>query len=53
MARHENNVPAELPVQTICFDEWNVWDSVKAPGHKLAEQMSVRPYPTMTRNDSC
>jgi alpha-L-arabinofuranosidase len=24
---------------TICFDEWNVWDPVRAPGDKGAEQL--------------
>lgn len=25
LARIENGVRAEVPRQTICFDEWNVW----------------------------
>jgi alpha-N-arabinofuranosidase len=26
LARIENKVPETVPRQTICFDEWNVWD---------------------------
>ena len=39
LARIENNVPATVPVQTICFDEWNVWDPKRAPGDKGAEEL--------------
>ncbi|KAF1997807.1 glycoside hydrolase family 51 protein [Amniculicola lignicola CBS 123094] len=38
LARIENNVPTSVPKQTICFDEWNVWDPVRAPGEKGAEE---------------
>lgn len=39
LARIENGVPAAVPRQTICFDEWNVWDPVRAPGDKGAEEL--------------
>ena len=39
LARIENNIPATVPRQTICFDEWNVWDPIRAPGDKGAEQI--------------
>ncbi len=38
LARIENNVPATVPKQKICFDEWNVWDPVRAPGEQGAEE---------------
>ncbi|KAF2108895.1 glycoside hydrolase superfamily [Lophiotrema nucula] len=38
LARIENNVPPTVPRQTICFDEWNVWDPVRAPGEQGAEE---------------
>ncbi|SMQ49923.1 unnamed protein product [Zymoseptoria tritici ST99CH_3D7] len=38
LARIENNVPASVPRQTICFDEWNVWDPVRAPGELGGEE---------------
>jgi alpha-N-arabinofuranosidase len=38
LARIENKVPATVPKQTICFDEWNVWDPVRAPGEQGAEE---------------
>lgn len=38
LARIENNVPPTVPRQTICFDEWNVWDPKRAPGDKGAEE---------------
>jgi alpha-N-arabinofuranosidase len=38
LARIENNVPETVPRQTICFDEWNVWDPVRAPGEQGAEE---------------
>ena len=39
IARIEGNVPPSLPRQTICFDEWNVWDPKRAPGEKGAEEL--------------
>jgi len=38
LCRVENKIPSTLPPQTICFDEWNVWDPIKAPGDKGGEQ---------------
>ncbi|KAF2245336.1 glycoside hydrolase family 51 protein [Trematosphaeria pertusa] len=38
LARIENKVPETVPKQTICFDEWNVWDPVRAPGEQGAEE---------------
>jgi alpha-N-arabinofuranosidase len=38
MARVENSVPYTVPRQLICFDEWNVWDPIRAPGDKGAEE---------------
>lgn len=38
LARIENNVPPGVPRQTICFDEWNVWDPKRAPGDQGAEE---------------
>ncbi|EOA87710.1 hypothetical protein ACJQWK_02308 [Exserohilum turcicum] len=38
LARIENKVPVTVPRQTICFDEWNVWDSMRAPGELGAEE---------------
>jgi alpha-L-arabinofuranosidase len=38
LARIENGVPHTVPRQTICFDEWNVWDPQRAPGDKGAEE---------------
>ncbi|EME48955.1 glycoside hydrolase family 51 protein [Dothistroma septosporum NZE10] len=38
LARIENGVPASVPRQTICFDEWNVWDPKRAPGDLGAEE---------------
>ncbi|KAF2787835.1 glycoside hydrolase family 51 protein, partial [Melanomma pulvis-pyrius CBS 109.77] len=38
LARIENGVPAAVPRPTICFDEWNVWDPVRAPGEQGAEE---------------
>ncbi|KAJ6447025.1 alpha-L-arabinofuranosidase [Purpureocillium lavendulum] len=38
LARVENNVPPSIPRQKICFDEWNVWDPVRAPGEQGAEE---------------
>ncbi|KAL7780569.1 hypothetical protein CFE70_010593 [Pyrenophora teres f. teres 0-1] len=38
LARIENKVPETVPKQLICFDEWNVWDPVRAPGEDGAEE---------------
>ena len=38
LARIENGVPPTVPRQTICFDEWNVWDPLRAPGERGAEE---------------
>ncbi|KAF2258190.1 glycoside hydrolase [Lojkania enalia] len=38
LARIENKVPPSVPRQTICFDEWNVWDPSRAPGEEGAEE---------------
>lgn len=38
LARIENKVPPTVPRQTICFDEWNVWDPKRAPGETGAEE---------------
>ncbi|KAF2808756.1 glycoside hydrolase [Mytilinidion resinicola] len=38
LARIENGVPPSVPRQTICFDEWNVWDPARAPGEDGAEE---------------
>lgn len=38
LARIENKVPPKVPKQKICFDEWNVWDPVRAPGWLGAEE---------------
>jgi alpha-N-arabinofuranosidase len=38
LARIENGVPETVPKPTICFDEWNVWDPVRAPGEQGAEE---------------
>jgi alpha-N-arabinofuranosidase len=38
LARIQNGVPASVPQQKICFDEWNVWDPVRAPGDLGAEE---------------
>jgi alpha-N-arabinofuranosidase len=38
LARIENKVPETVPRPTICFDEWNVWDPIRAPGEKGAEE---------------
>jgi alpha-N-arabinofuranosidase len=38
LARIENKVPETVPKPTICFDEWNVWDPVRAPGEDGAEE---------------
>lgn len=38
LARIENNVPCTVPPPRICFDEWNVWDPMRAPGDQGAEE---------------
>lgn len=38
LARIQNRIPPTVPRQTICFDEWNVWDPQRAPGHEGAEE---------------
>jgi alpha-N-arabinofuranosidase len=38
LARAENGVPPEQLRPTICFDEWNVWDPIRAEGSKGAEE---------------
>ncbi|RAL11540.1 alpha-N-arabinofuranosidase [Aspergillus homomorphus CBS 101889] len=38
LAMIENGVPPEQPRPTICFDEWNVWDPIRAEGSKGAEE---------------
>lgn len=38
LARVENQVPADQLRPTICFDEWNVWDPIRAEGSKGAEE---------------
>ncbi|KAJ3560185.1 hypothetical protein NP233_g11003 [Leucocoprinus birnbaumii] len=35
LAKIQNNLSKPL---TVCFDEWNVWDPVRAPGEKGAEE---------------
>lgn len=39
IARIENRIPPSAPRTTICFDEWNVWDPVRAPGEHGAEEL--------------
>lgn len=39
IARIEKGVPASVPRASICFDEWNVWDPVRAPGEEGAEEL--------------
>ena len=38
LARISNGVPPTISRQTICFDEWNVWDPRRAPGEAGAEE---------------
>lgn len=38
LARIENGVPTKIKKQKICFDEWNVWDPIRAPGWLGAEE---------------
>ncbi|KAJ7921426.1 glycoside hydrolase family 51 protein [Mycena leptocephala] len=35
LAKIEGNLTKDI---TVCFDEWNVWDPVRAPGEKGAEE---------------
>lgn len=39
IARIEKNIPPSVPRTTICFDEWNVWDPLRAPGEEGAEEL--------------
>ena len=39
IARIENKIPSSVPQTKICFDEWNVWDPVRAPGEQGAEEL--------------
>jgi alpha-N-arabinofuranosidase len=39
IARIEKKIPPSVPRTTICFDEWNVWDPVRAPGEQGAEEL--------------
>lgn len=34
-----STLPTHTHRPTICFDEWNVWDPVRAPGNKGAEEL--------------
>ncbi|KAJ5660050.1 alpha-L-arabinofuranosidase C [Penicillium longicatenatum] len=38
LARIENGVPPNQLRPTICFDEWNVWDPIRAEGSQGAEE---------------
>jgi alpha-L-arabinofuranosidase len=38
LARIANGVPPDQHQVTICFDEWNIWDAVRAEGSKGAEE---------------
>jgi alpha-N-arabinofuranosidase len=37
LARAENGVSPSVKRHTICFDEWNVWDPIRAEGESGAE----------------
>jgi len=39
IARIEKKIPPSVPRTTICFDEWNVWDPIRAPGEEGAEEL--------------
>jgi alpha-N-arabinofuranosidase len=39
IARIENKIPSTVPRTTICFDEWNVWDPIRAPGEQGGEEL--------------
>ncbi|KAB5586024.1 alpha-N-arabinofuranosidase [Coniochaeta sp. 2T2.1] len=39
VARIEAKIPPSKPPVKICFDEWNVWDPVRAPGELGAEEV--------------
>ncbi|KAF5875068.1 putative glycoside hydrolase family 51 protein [Botrytis fragariae] len=38
IARIQAKIPPSVPVPKICFDEWNVWDPLRAPGEEGAEE---------------
>ncbi|RHZ48097.1 alpha-N-arabinofuranosidase [Aspergillus thermomutatus] len=38
LAMIENGIPPDQLRPTICFDEWNVWDPIRAEGSKGAEE---------------
>ncbi|KAI5300251.1 hypothetical protein KEM56_002611 [Ascosphaera pollenicola] len=38
LARIENEIPNSEPRPKICFDEWNVWDPIRALGSKGGEE---------------
>ncbi|KAI5286724.1 hypothetical protein KEM54_006556 [Ascosphaera aggregata] len=38
LARIENQIPLNEPRPKICFDEWNVWDPIRAEGSKGGEE---------------
>ena len=38
VARIENKISPDVPQTTVCFDEWNVWDPVSAPGEEGGEE---------------
>ena len=38
LARVENRIPSTQKRPSICFDEWNVWDPLRAIGSKGAEE---------------
>jgi alpha-N-arabinofuranosidase len=39
IARIENKLPPSTSHTKICFDEWNVWDPIRAPGEQGAEEL--------------
>jgi len=39
IARIEKGIPPSVKQTKICFDEWNVWDPVRAPGEQGAEEL--------------
>jgi alpha-N-arabinofuranosidase len=39
IARIEKGIPPSVPATKICFDEWNVWDPIRAPGEQGAEEL--------------
>jgi alpha-N-arabinofuranosidase len=38
VARIENRVSPKVAQTTICFDEWNMWDPIRAPGEEGGEE---------------